>query len=298
MYQKQFNEWNQVKQRVNKNKLRTTIRVGEVRWIIFGVNIGSEIDGKGDEFIRPGLILHVIGNELALVVPMTSKQKTLPGYFSFPLKNRLGSLCLHQLKVISQNRILRRIEHISDSRLASVRHHVLSFHNFAPAFCVAASRFKPKFMPHIHELIDFTVTCMILHPTEPKILLINHKLLNTWLPVGGHIELNEDPDEAIAREVAEECGLSIEMISHRHAGEYPETKMLLIPETIDIHTFNATHRHVNLGYHARALSAEPKLAPEEHHDIQWFAADELADPNFNIKPSVRAYALEFLQKFV
>ena len=154
-------------------------------------------------------------------------------------------------------------------------------------------------MPHLHDLIDYTVTCMILHPTEPKILLINHKTLNTWLPVGGHIELNEDPDEALAREVQEECGLPIKMISTRHDGEYPDTKMLLRPETVDIHTFGEIghHAHVNFGYHARALSAEPTLAPEEHTDIQWFTAAEIADSQMNIKPAVREYALEFLEKY-
>ncbi len=289
MYQKNFEQWNLIKQQINYENRSVRIRAGDVCWIFVGVNVGSEIDGKGESFLRPALILNVMGDDLVLIIPLTSKQKQLPRYIPLEIQDRTSFLCLHQLKVVSQNRILRRIEHISDSRLASVRHNVLLFHNFTPTP-------KPKPMAHIHELIDFTVSCMILHPTEPKILLINHKILNTWLPIGGHIELNEDPDEAIAREVAEECGLPIEMISRRHSGEYPETKMLLIPETVDIHTINTAHRHINFGYHARALSANPKLAPEEHHDIQWFGADELADPNFNIKPAVRVYALEFLQK--
>ncbi|OGH67769.1 MAG: hypothetical protein A3C15_02810 [Candidatus Magasanikbacteria bacterium RIFCSPHIGHO2_02_FULL_50_9b] len=153
-------------------------------------------------------------------------------------------------------------------------------------------------MPHIHELIDFTNTCMILHPTEPKVLLVNHKLLNTWLPVGGHIELNEDPDQALLREIQEECGLDVEILSCRHAGEYEDTKMLLLPETLDIHRFSETHRHINFGYHARARSAEPQLAPTEHHEIKWFSREELQDSQLNIKPAVRMYALEFLGKYV
>ncbi|MCX6780524.1 MAG: NUDIX domain-containing protein, partial [Candidatus Magasanikbacteria bacterium] len=153
-------------------------------------------------------------------------------------------------------------------------------------------------MAHIHEKIDFTVTCFILHPSEPKVLLIHHKAHNSWLPVGGHIELDEDPDQALLREVEEECGLGIEIFSEKSPGEYPETKMLRRPDTVDIHTINdAGHRHVNFGYSARALSAEPKLAPEEHHDIKWFSAEELRDENLNIKPAIRDYALGFLKKF-
>ncbi len=153
-------------------------------------------------------------------------------------------------------------------------------------------------MPHIHELIDYTNTCMILHPTEPKALLINHKLLKTWLPVGGHIELDEDPDEALVREAREESGLEIVVLSERRAGDYEDgTKMLYRPETVDIHKISDTHRHVNFGYHARALTADPQLAPDEHTDIKWFTADELRDPELNIKPAIRDYALEFLQKY-
>jgi 8-oxo-dGTP pyrophosphatase MutT (NUDIX family) len=43
--------------------------------------------------------------------------------------------------------------------------------------------------------------------------LINHKQLNKWLAIGGHIELNEDPDEALFREGKEECGLEIKVFN-------------------------------------------------------------------------------------
>ena len=65
-------------------------------------------------------------------------------------------------------------------------------------------------MPHIHELIDFVVDIYIVY--KDKVLLIHHKELKKWLPIGGHIELDEDPEEALFREVKEECGLEIEVL--------------------------------------------------------------------------------------
>ncbi len=56
-------------------------------------------------------------------------------------------------------------------------------------------------MPHIHELIDFTVAIFIVR--ERKVLLILHRKLNKWLPVGGHIELDEDPEIAALRGMTE-----------------------------------------------------------------------------------------------
>jgi len=40
-------------------------------------------------------------------------------------------------------------------------------------------------MAHIHAEIDFVVSGFITH--EDKVLLVNHKKLNLWLPPGGHI---------------------------------------------------------------------------------------------------------------
>jgi len=60
-------------------------------------------------------------------------------------------------------------------------------------------------MPHIHKLIDYTVALFIRH--KNKVLLIHHKKLDRWLPPGGHIELDEDPDQGLFRELEEETGL-------------------------------------------------------------------------------------------
>ena len=56
-------------------------------------------------------------------------------------------------------------------------------------------------MAHIHEKIDFTVAIFVVH--DEKILLIHHRKLNKWLPLGGHIELDEDPEQAALREAKE-----------------------------------------------------------------------------------------------
>ena len=39
---------------------------------------------------------------------------------------------------------------------------------------------------------------------EGKVLVIHHRKLDRWLPLGGHIELDEDPEQAALREAQEE----------------------------------------------------------------------------------------------
>lgn len=43
--------------------------------------------------------------------------------------------------------------------------------------------------------------------SPPKVLVIKHKRLGTWLPIGGEIEEGETPLEAAQRELFEETGM-------------------------------------------------------------------------------------------
>ncbi len=150
-------------------------------------------------------------------------------------------------------------------------------------------------MPHIHDLIDFTVDVFVVY--ENKVLLIFHRKHNMWLQVGGHIELNEDPDEALFREVKEECGLDIEIIGGKEPTfEIKGTKFLYAPAFMNIHDINETHKHVGLVYFAKAKSTELVLSKREHSDIRWFSLEDLDKPEFNLNEAVKFYAKEALAR--
>ena len=44
---------------------------------------------------------------------------------------------------------------------------------------------------------------------ENKVLLVHHKKLDLWLPVGGHIKKNETPDGALLREIKEKTKINV-----------------------------------------------------------------------------------------
>jgi len=124
-YFKAFDSWNLAKQSIEVRSYSSPhIDVGEVRWASFGVNVGSEIDGKGEFFVRPCLILSVIGSKRAIVLPITSKIKTDEGYMSIEVAGRTDTLCINQIRSISQKRIYRRIGKISKVRLIEIRKEV------------------------------------------------------------------------------------------------------------------------------------------------------------------------------
>lgn len=150
-------------------------------------------------------------------------------------------------------------------------------------------------MAHINELIDFTIAAYIVH--ENKVLMIHHKKLLKWLPIGGHIELDEDPEEALFREIQEECGLEVEVAGTKPMLSEAGTKSLLPPMYLNIHDIKLPHRHVGFIYFAKANSAEVSLAVAEHNDIRWFTAEDLSDSQYAIGEYVRYYAQYALEYY-
>lgn len=128
-------------------------------------------------------------------------------------------------------------------------------------------------MPHIHEKIDFTVALFIVH--QQRVLLVLHRKLGKWLPIGGHVELDEDPEQAALREALEESGFEVELIGERPPTTEPGTRALIAPRFLDIHRISDTHEHIGMIYLARPRAGALRLAAAEHHDIRWCSEAEL-----------------------
>lgn len=134
-------------------------------------------------------------------------------------------------------------------------------------------------MAHIHEFFDFTVSAFILHPTQPKICLHLHKKLGVWLQPGGHIELTEDPIQALAHELLEEVGFTesdYEIIEYSDQPKPRHSKTLPLPFHINVHQFGDTnHRHIDSAYLIRAKT--DKFSPQkgESMQIEWLAQNEI-----------------------
>ncbi len=80
---KDFQKWHTKKEILNGRKDMESIyfREKEIWWCAFGVNIGFEQDGKGEEFRRPALILKKFNRFIVLAVPLTTKIKEGNKYY-------------------------------------------------------------------------------------------------------------------------------------------------------------------------------------------------------------------------
>jgi 8-oxo-dGTP pyrophosphatase MutT (NUDIX family) len=149
-------------------------------------------------------------------------------------------------------------------------------------------------MPHLHEKIDFTVALFIVQ--AGRLLVIHHRALNMWLPIGGHIELDEDPEAAALREAREESGLEVELLGERPPTTGPGVRALLPPRFMDIHRITDSHQHIGLIYWARPRSDDVTLAPAEHHAIRWCSKAELDTLQPAMSPSVKWYCHKALEE--
>jgi 8-oxo-dGTP diphosphatase len=128
-------------------------------------------------------------------------------------------------------------------------------------------------MPHIHELYDFTASAFVIHPTERKLCLLKHKKLNKWLQPGGHVELNEDPIQALEHELLEETGLVLSDCEIIEPSEQPIVrgqKTLPLPQHINVHDFNEVHKHIDMQYLIRSNTDQLNPADGESQQIEWF----------------------------
>jgi len=119
--QKDFDGWSKRKQRINAKRAAAYAHPREVWWCSLGVNIGAETDGKNRNFERPVLVMRVYNKDTLLVLPITSKAKD--DAFHQRIAVRVGPVWvkLTQSRVISSQRLLRKVDTIPEETFNDVQ---------------------------------------------------------------------------------------------------------------------------------------------------------------------------------
>lgn len=148
-------------------------------------------------------------------------------------------------------------------------------------------------MAHFNFYTDFTVEVFIVY--QNKVLLRLHDKYKIWLSVGGHIEQNENPNQAATREVKEEVGLDIELYDGNKPFELKTNtyEELIPPYFLNVHSITDSHKHIGLTYFAS--SKTDKVIPEKETDMwKWLSKEELIQMQ-DLEPQIRKYALKALE---
>ena len=165
-------------------------------------------------------------------------------------------------------------------------------------------------MAHIHTdpgQHDLTISAYIvrLGEPEPTVLLHMHRKLHKWMQFGGHVELHENPWQALAREIQEESGYKMEQLKLLQ----PNIKRPIF-DTITSHPWPAVvftgpfgdldHYHTDLTY-AFTTTQEPRGAAGdgESQELRGFARSELVAMNDDeIMSDVRIIALTIFDDYL
>ncbi|OLS28438.1 MAG: RNA pyrophosphohydrolase [Candidatus Heimdallarchaeota archaeon LC_2] len=145
----------------------------------------------------------------------------------------------------------------------------------------------------------FTATTYLLDTTSKSTLLHWHKKIQTWLPPGGHIEQNENPEEAARREIQEETGIvNIEFIPNQK--DKPKridnrSILLNLPHFLLEEEIEFNHYHLDWIFFAWVIRESEELEYNETK-FKWFRIEELKSEN-EIFENVKFLALKGLKEY-
>ncbi len=111
---------------------------------------------------------------------------------------------------------------------------------------------------------------VLVDPSARRCLLVDHRSAGLWLPSGGHVEVGEEPEVTVSRELDEELGVELPLLD----GLSTNPLFVTVTRTVDP---VAGHTDVSLWFVCRA-EVDVALAPDpaEFHGVRWWSLDELA----------------------
>jgi 8-oxo-dGTP pyrophosphatase MutT (NUDIX family) len=113
---------------------------------------------------------------------------------------------------------------------------------------------------------------------ENKLLVVYHKKLGIWLHPGGHVGENESFLEALIREIKEEVGLDVEIISNKKfkTNKYEHVKEEPTPFRVSV---SVNKSAIRLDYVAKTNTNKITLQEQELLDYKWINEEEINELN-------------------
>ncbi len=138
--------------------------------------------------------------------------------------------------------------------------------------------------------LDLTAAGYVFY--NQKLLFIYHSNLKMWLLPGGHIDPNESPDAAAAREVLEETGLKVQVLDvnklnlSNHEGVSKQTPS---PFYTNIHSVG-DHDHWGACYICES-ETDNVIINSESQEYAWLNKEEVSS-HPNIRLDIKKIALQ------
>lgn len=121
-------------------------------------------------------------------------------------------------------------------------------------------------------IAHMTASAWVVNPARDRVLMVYHKIYDSWSWTGGHADGDENLARVALREVREETGV-------RSARLLSEDIFSLESLTVDGHekhgAYVPSHLHLNITYLLEADDTDPlTICEEENSGVRWFGLDE------------------------
>lgn len=135
---KTFVNWIKIKAKVHLlGSDRKYFKERDIWWAAFGQNVGSELNGKNDNFERPVLIFKKVSDTTFWALPITSKTNADNyGHFIFiNNKSEPNAIVWTQIRLLSSKRLIRKFNKLGieeHQKLKSIMGRFLGLENETP----------------------------------------------------------------------------------------------------------------------------------------------------------------------
>ena len=123
-----------------------------------------------------------------------------------------------------------------------------------------------------NRIAHMTASAWVVNRDHTKVLMVYHRIYDSWSWTGGHADGETDLLSVAIREVKEETGI-------RHVEPLSEKIFSLETLTVDGHEkkgrYVPSHLHLNVTYLLEADDSEPlHICEDENRGVAWFTPEE------------------------
>lgn len=131
--EKDFDYWNSKKKKLDNHAQPPFFHERDIWWCSLGVNVGTEQDGRNDQFVRPVLILKRYSKDMALVAPLTRTEKKGRYWYTLRTHQVRGSrVVLSQMRTVSSKRLRARMARVPENEFGVIQEKIIEL-NFRTA---------------------------------------------------------------------------------------------------------------------------------------------------------------------
>ena len=131
---------------------------------------------------------------------------------------------------------------------------------------------NPDAFERSNLIAHMTASAWVVNPARDKVLMVYHRIYDSWSWTGGHADGERDLLSVALREVREETGV-------KSARPVTEDIYSLEVLTVDGHekrgAYVSSHLHLNVTYLLEADEGEAlTVKPDENSGVRWFTLEE------------------------